>query len=191
MRPYIKRDFGRIVTETEFNQKWVDAIKYVVPHASRTYGGGSTWSFSPEYYTCVRTITEHFFGSKIIDSTGGVAEPQTNMWKERWSAWVNSSDSAKPKSAPFEQFLDDILENGKVKDAGDRFRQKMNAERSTRLSSGAFATLYVTSDAPSEVIKAAYRALAAMHHPDKGGDAASMVRINAAYAELKTKGRVS
>jgi hypothetical protein len=46
----------------------------------------------------------------------------------------------------------------------------------------AFAALYLTPDAPFVVIRAAYRALALASHPDRGGDTAKMISINAAYA---------
>jgi hypothetical protein len=46
------------------------------------------------------------------------------------------------------------------------------------------ATLFVTSDAPVEVIRAAYRALAQLHHPDVGGDSERMQAINVAYDDL-------
>jgi hypothetical protein len=44
--------------------------------------------------------------------------------------------------------------------------------------------LYVTEDAPPEVIKASYRALCLLHHPDKGGKIETMQKINAAYEKL-------
>lgn len=44
--------------------------------------------------------------------------------------------------------------------------------------------LHVTTDAPPEVIKAAYKALAALYHPDHGGDAEHFMRIQEAYEEL-------
>lgn len=44
--------------------------------------------------------------------------------------------------------------------------------------------LHVQADAPPEVIKAAYRALMAIHHPDAGGDHAKAVMINEAYGVL-------
>jgi len=34
-------------------------------------------------------------------------------------------------------------------------------------------------------VKAAYRALATLHHPDRGGDTATMMALNAAYAQLE------
>jgi hypothetical protein len=47
-----------------------------------------------------------------------------------------------------------------------------------------FQTLHVTEDAPWEVIKAAYKALAAMHHPDAGGDRDAFERVDRAYRHL-------
>lgn len=51
------------------------------------------------------------------------------------------------------------------------------------------ATLYLTEDAPPEVIKAAYKALAITHHPDRGGDVAMMRAVNTAFDRLKKAGR--
>jgi hypothetical protein len=45
----------------------------------------------------------------------------------------------------------------------------------------AFAALYLTPDAPPEVVRAAYRTCAARHHPDHGGDTAAMQHINLAH----------
>jgi hypothetical protein len=42
----------------------------------------------------------------------------------------------------------------------------------------------VQSDAPSEVIRASYRALMALHHPDVGGDHATAALTNEAYGLL-------
>jgi molecular chaperone DnaJ len=47
-----------------------------------------------------------------------------------------------------------------------------------------YETLGVRSDADAAVIKAAFRALALEHHPDKGGAAAVFQRVNAAHEEL-------
>lgn len=51
-----------------------------------------------------------------------------------------------------------------------------------------YDNLKVTQDAPAEVIKAAYRALASKYHPDKNGGSARakqiMALINTAYAVL-------
>ncbi len=52
-------------------------------------------------------------------------------------------------------------------------------------TASAHEVLFILPDAPREVIDAAYKALARMHHPDQGGDEEKMQRINRAYEELK------
>ncbi len=47
-----------------------------------------------------------------------------------------------------------------------------------------YKTLHLLPSAPPEVVKAAYRALAVLNHPDKGGDEEAMKRLNAAYQKL-------
>jgi len=47
-----------------------------------------------------------------------------------------------------------------------------------------YTALWLLPGAPPEVIKAAYRALALMNHPDRGGDTATMQTINDAYRRL-------
>jgi hypothetical protein len=54
--------------------------------------------------------------------------------------------------------------------------------------SSPFTTLHLLPSAPPEVIKAAYKALARIHHPDARGDAAKMIEINRAYETL-TQGK--
>jgi hypothetical protein len=48
-----------------------------------------------------------------------------------------------------------------------------------------FAVLCVTEDAPLEVIRAAYKALAGIYHPDHGGTEQQMSDLNAAYTEVR------
>jgi DnaJ-class molecular chaperone len=46
-----------------------------------------------------------------------------------------------------------------------------------------FEILEIPETATPEQIKRAYRRLAAMHHPDRGGDAAAFTRIRKAYEQ--------
>jgi curved DNA-binding protein CbpA len=48
----------------------------------------------------------------------------------------------------------------------------------------ASARLHLLPDAPPELIKAAYRELAKLNHPDKGGNEEAMKLLNEAYAKL-------
>lgn len=52
-----------------------------------------------------------------------------------------------------------------------------------------YRVLHVQPEAPAEVVKAAYRALMTLHHPDLGGDHAMAVSLNEAYAVLSDSGR--
>ncbi len=52
-----------------------------------------------------------------------------------------------------------------------------------------YRLLHVQADAPTEVIRGAYRALIAVHHPDVGGDHATALRLNDAFAVLSDTDR--
>jgi hypothetical protein len=53
------------------------------------------------------------------------------------------------------------------------------------VADGPYAVLHLLPDAPHEVVKAAYRALAMKYHPDKpDGDDAKMRELNDAVAEI-------
>jgi len=47
-----------------------------------------------------------------------------------------------------------------------------------------FPILFLTEDAPMEVVRAAYKALAGIHHPDHGGSENHMAELNRAYAAI-------
>lgn len=47
-----------------------------------------------------------------------------------------------------------------------------------------YAALHLLSSAPVSVVKAAYKALALEHHPDRGGDPETFSKITAAYTKL-------
>jgi CRISPR/Cas system endoribonuclease Cas6 (RAMP superfamily) len=48
-----------------------------------------------------------------------------------------------------------------------------------------FAALHLLPSAPPEVIKAAYRALSMLHHPDLGGNEFEMKKLNLVYEKLR------
>lgn len=63
-----------------------------------------------------------------------------------------------------------------------RFRPDPSPIRPT---DAAYRELYLQSNAPAAVIEAAYRALAKLNHPDRGGDDERMRAINLAYEALR------
>jgi hypothetical protein len=52
------------------------------------------------------------------------------------------------------------------------------------VSSGPWKVLFLVENAPVEVVKAAYRALAMKYHPDRGGDIKKMQELNAALSRI-------
>ena len=50
--------------------------------------------------------------------------------------------------------------------------------------SSPYYCLYLTDNAPREIVDSAYRTLAKIHHPDHGGDAEQMKIFSAAYNEI-------
>jgi hypothetical protein len=52
------------------------------------------------------------------------------------------------------------------------------------VSASSYAMLYLLDGAPLEVVRSAYKALAQLHHPDRGGDVAVMQSINQAYKDI-------
>jgi len=48
----------------------------------------------------------------------------------------------------------------------------------------AYEQLYLTPDAPEEVVKAVWRTLAKMHHPDRGGDEETFKKLQEAYEKV-------
>jgi DnaJ-class molecular chaperone len=57
----------------------------------------------------------------------------------------------------------------------------------TRPSDQEYAILHLLPSAPPELVAAAFRCLAKLHHPDVGGDAAAMRRLTDAHAALSRR----
>ncbi len=167
IKPCIRRNGSGIVAETPFNEGWVGAIKHVIPKHDRGFNNG-VWQFDAKHYAGVLAITQHYFGNQIIDSTGGIAAPQSSTWKERFDVWIASGEK---------------MDQEYRKKGWDSVNQKQE-------KFDPFDVLFVTKNAPKEVIVAAHRVLSSIFHPDKGGDEETMKRINSAFQLLKKQGKV-
>jgi DnaJ-domain-containing protein 1 len=66
-------------------------------------------------------------------------------------------------------------------------RRRRGASSKQKTVDDAFALLYVSPQAPPEVIEAAFRALAKQYHPDRGGSTAQMQRLNLAREQLLSR----
>ncbi len=82
--------------------------------------------------------------------------------------------------AGISEFADDLLRRREREAEEDRARRRAS-EWASGGGSAAFAVLGLPLAASLDDIKAAYRRKAILAHPDRGGDHAVMVKLNAAY----------
>lgn len=152
---YITNSMGSVIVEAPYHEVWIRAIRSVVPVSARK-NARNTWKFKADYYLPVATITQAYFLNThdTYLSHPGPLPREPKDWEKKWF----------------------------------QFQQKEATRSADRVNALAgsdnYAALYVTHNAPVEVIKAAYRALSKLYHPDTGGDAEDFKRINEAYSAL-------
>jgi DnaJ-class molecular chaperone len=61
----------------------------------------------------------------------------------------------------------------------------MEAQTTTSSGPDDYAVLYLHRDAPVNIVEIVWRALAKLHHPDRGGDEETFKKISAAYQRIK------
>jgi hypothetical protein len=111
-------------------------------------------------------------------------------WNPDDKVWIVKSTYADQAIAIARLWFSPVEVFGKPRSSGNEYRSSHNATPPPPPRSGSddpFRTLYLINTAPPEVITASYRALSRKHHPDLGGDTATMQRINAAYDQLKDR----
>jgi hypothetical protein len=84
-------------------------------------------------------------------------------------------------------FLRAFFPDARIHDANSRPPEPEPIRRTGQT----FALLHLLPSAPGELIEAAYRCLAKLHHPDAGGTHETMREINDAYSTLKAREAVS
>lgn len=156
--------------DSDIFQSSINALKFLVPAPLRTYNRlAKCWIIlsqaTLELENYVSTMTSRFSADVITE------EEQSSEEKYEERRQDNSSDASRDKEEE---------QRGSLFDR----RRKMTLGR-------AQATLFVTDDAPFEVVQGAYRALAKLHHPDlKGGNEMAMRLINHAYEVLTEESRL-
>lgn len=61
---------------------------------------------------------------------------------------------------------------------------QVHGGRAELTPAAAYQALHLLPSAPPELVKVAFKCLAKLNHPDKGGDTATMQAVNAAYEQL-------
>ncbi len=112
------------------------------------------------------------FGAAVTFSETDENEAKYNEQREH-QRQQSTQDSARTAS-------------GERQEGKHRRKRVGNAERMS--VTGAYDCLYLQAGAPMQLIQAAYKVLAKLHHPDVvGGDGATMAEINHAYDLLLRK----
>jgi hypothetical protein len=116
----------------------------------------------------------------VIDKLKNGIPSFARRWEPHNKAWRIRSDQF------LHRWLDICLWDDEVEAAWEKERQHQPPPRQPKATAraAAFVTLHLLPTAPPELVKAAHKTLALLHHPDKGGDLRTMQAINAAYDVL-------
>jgi hypothetical protein len=147
---------------TTYNPAFIAAIKEVVPWTMRKWNpADKCWEVGGAY---VRDLIER--ANDFFDKVD-VVDPPDDPWKRRAEEAEREAENQRAR-AEYYRRLAENSHNGAGREP--------------------YATLCVVESAPVSVIKAAYRALALLYHPDTSkhpNATAEMQRINAAFEEVR------
>jgi phage/plasmid primase-like uncharacterized protein len=153
----IRTSPGGIDLSTPYDADFVDAPKATVPFRARKWDGNrKVWTVSHAHIAeAVQLLRQYFH---VVDLHEYKAKTEREQ-RER--------------------------EQEQQRQREQQRQQQQERERRYSHGSSSYAVLHLQPTAPSELIKAAFHVLALLHHPDRGGDLATMQKINHAYEELK------
>lgn len=155
---------------TPYSQGFIDELKAMVPNELRLWESDHKRWYVFETYAeqAVRLARKYW---PLID-LNAYDSPEMAEERKRHQQWRQS-------------------QSGYGQQQSNQYRQQSSGQWQPGASSSRsdYAMLFVTDDAPPEVIKAAYKALAIKYHPDRGGDTVAMQAVNAAFDRLKKAGK--
>ncbi len=134
---------------------------------------------SGDYKVTIRCDDRDVF-AELIDELKTI-DPLWRRWEPSTKSWIiSNNDEALGWLAWAKQNYEAQIKHGEP----NARKESAPPRKAENYPQTAHAALHLTPDAPPELVKAAYRCLATLHHPDKGGDTATMQAINAAYRQL-------
>lgn len=165
----------RVELETPYVQLFVDEMRNL-PSRSRSWvPERRVWVVYEPYVEQAVKITLNLFpnAETVGTPTSGSSESGSGG---NWGKWQDTGYQYRERSSN-----------------GHRSNWKEDRTGSGRASEaprtgGDHATLFVTLDAPETVVRASYKALAIMYHPDRSDDPGAtrkMQDVNAAYGRIK------
>ena len=139
-----------------------------------------------DFHVKLQSADSYVFKS-LIDALKNFVSPVYRRYEPATRKWV----VGEPATESFRGWLSYARAtfNARIEWIGEAYEDPeaewKPPKRERPKASDPYVTLHLLPSAPPEVVKAAYRALATLHHPDKpGGDGERMKVINDAYRRL-------
>ena len=155
-------NLGGLYLYTKHSVAFIGQLKLKVPPDKRTWEGDlQRWYISPGY-----------------------AGDAWKLFKATWpDAVIYPADTSSQRASRG-------TTTGQSWQGTYRFQGTWNPLTPQMARTGPYAVLQVDVNACPQVIRAAYKALASLYHPDKGGDPIKMQALNQAMDELKKAGKL-
>lgn len=149
--------------KSPFHEEFKDEFKYEVPPSKRRWDPtDKQWWVHHDFIDEATKLADKFFGGHMFVGVGHNAGQRRTQDQKR-QQWSNTYSGGNTSNRP-------------------------PWDDSASLGDPAYTALFVLPNAPFEVCKAAYRALAQMYHPDTGSGTANeemMKVINVAFDRVK------
>lgn len=167
---------GRVELETPYVQMFVDDIR-TIPYTSRNWvPERRVWIvWDPYVAMAVQFVNTYYPNAEVV---GQPSESDYSRWKRE-----HAEDQKKEQER--QRKWDYDRRRGYEYGSGG-YRSGNTSQTSSGGSD--HQTLYLTPEAPEQVVKAAYKALAILLHPDRSSDpnaTRQMQNVNAAYDRIK------
>tara|TARA_R100000664_G_C2740089_1_gene128697 strand:+ start:913 stop:1380 length:468 start_codon:yes stop_codon:yes gene_type:complete len=145
------------------------------------------------YNDCNDTVELHYKGCEEMDNyIHSRLQPKDRTWSKATSCWVVTPDVIEDITYIAEEYFDEIKYFSlppHLQKKVNKFKRKKSwtkgkVEKAPNLNP--FDKLFLKENAPSFLIKAAYKSLAAHYHPDKEtGNKEKFIEITEAYKKIK------
>lgn len=128
-------------------------------------------------FTLTGAILRFPYDRLMVDTIKQVVPPRSRAWRPEGKYWTVDHPFAERMVVLLRQRFGDVLIDGEAV-----------TTTPIRGTDRDFAELHLLPSAPPDLVQVVYRHLAKRHHPDTGGDTATMQRLNDAYSALRDRG---
>jgi len=177
----------RVLIAVNYQEQFVEALKHAIPSGYRSWESTTKiWTVYNPYMREARRLVFLYYAKpreinaenlEFAEQAQKAREEQTRRSNER-----QSYEDLRKSAEDFQRRYGHAYNRQQER----KYDESTGTQASGNSSQAWYAALYVTPNAPIEVINAAYKALARLHHPDApSGDTKTMQRINDAYNALR------